>query len=297
MRYLLLLIFIQNIAWAQQIDNRQCGAYSDLPFFNIEFIKNNRIKSINGNISTKKQLDVIRPQGLVEIFEFDPEGRQTSTMNTFKNLSKKRDTSVVYFYYEGNNLTVKRKSDTYGFFSDNYVYDSLDRIVRKTYSRDDNAGPNKFQFQLKKSYIIVSEEYRYQRLSDDVLKRLHFNNYKRAFMEELFTWDENGYLKEVTTKTVIGNRRSKITFEYNEQGQAMKKTEWPNLDKATKIENFYIYDGLGNLVEHNYHKNSAHKLQRKLLYNGKTMLLESQLAKDMMTNTITITKYKYKFYD
>jgi hypothetical protein len=51
------------------------------------------------------------------------------------------------------------------------------------------------------------------------------------------------------------------------------------------------------LIEHNYYKNSAHKLQRKLLYDGKTMLLQSQLAKDMRTNTITITKYKYTFYD
>ena len=80
-------------------------------------------------------------------------------------------------------------------------------------------------------------------------------------------------------------------------GQVVKKIEQPDLDRATKIENRYDYDQLGNLIEHNYYKNSAHKLQRKLLYDGKTMLLQSQLAKDMRTNTITITKYKYSFYD
>ena len=297
MRFVLLFILIPNILFAQQIDNRQCGAYTDLPFFNVDFIKRNKIKSINGSISTKKQLDIIRPQGLVEIFEFDLEGRQTSTLTTFKNLNKKRDTAVVYFYYDEDNLTCKRKSDTYGFFSDNYQYDSLNRVISKTYCRDDNAGPNKFQFKLKKRYIIVAEEYRYEKPCDSILKKLHFNNYKRAFMEEVFTWDRNGYLKKITSKTVIGNRRSKISFEYNEMGQVVKKIEQPNLDRATKIENRYDYDQLGNLIEHNYYKNSAHKVRRKLLYDGKTMLLQSQLAKDMRTNTITITKYKYTFYD
>lgn len=296
MRFTLLLILLSNVVSAQQIDNGQCGAYTDLPFFNVNFIKENQIQAMKGAISFKKELDIIRPQYLVEVFQFNPEGKQTSTLKTTKNSRGKRDTAVVYFSYDNDDLICKRKSDTYGFFSDNYIYDSSGRVIQKTYNRDDNAGPNKFSFQLKKSYKIVSEEYRYQEVSAQQLKKLHYNNYKRPFMEEVINRDENGYLKEITSKTVIGNRRSKTLFEYDEQGQVMKKTEWPNLDKATKYENYYIYDRLGNLIEHNFYKNSTHKLHRKLLYNGATMFLESQLAKEMSTGTITITKYKYTFY-
>ncbi|MDG2331597.1 MAG: hypothetical protein P8M05_08390 [Flavobacteriales bacterium] len=296
MRFTLILLLVSNVISAQQIDNGQCGAYTDMPFFNVSFIKANQIKSMKGAISFKKELDIIRPQYLIEIFEFDVEGKQTSSLRTTKNSAGKKDTSVVYFSYDDDYLICKRKSDTYGFFSDNYAYDSLGRVIQKTYNRDDNAGPNKFNFELKKTYRIVSEEYRYQEVSPQELKKLHYNNYKRPFMEEVMTWNKNGYLIEMTSKTVIGNRRSKTTFEYDEQGQVMKKTEWPNLDKATKYENYYIYDKLGNLIEHNFHKNNTHKLHRKLLYNGATMLLESQLAKEMSTGTITITKYKYTFY-
>ncbi len=268
-----------------------------MPFFNIDFMKANKVKRITGSIAFKKELDIIRKQDLIEVFEFDSLGRQTSSMNTFRNISGEADTSVVYFGYNGDLLTLRRKSDLHGFFSDNFVYDSLGRLVKKTYCRDDNAGPSKFDFELKKQYIIMSEEYKYEHPSKSVLKKKHFNNYKRAFKEELYMTDENGYLTEVTSKTVIGNKRTQIIYEYNENGQVAQKIEYPNLDKSTKIRHEYIYDDLGNLIEHNYYKNGSHKLHRKLLYNGKTMLLESQLAKDMRTKVITITKYTYEFYE
>ena len=296
MRFTLVILFLGNICFAQQIDNRQCGAFTDMPFFNVQFMKNNGVKAIRGSISFKKELDIIRKQDLIQIFEFDSLGRQTSSINTFKSITGKKDTAIVYYEYEGINLILRRKSDTYGFFSDNYKFDSADRVIKKTYCRDDNAGPDKFHFELKKQYVIVSEEYKYEQASELVLKRLHFNNYKRSFKEELIKTDDNGYLKEITSKTVIGNRRSKTTFEYDYKGQVFKKVEQLNLDKANKTRNEYIYDDLGNLIEHNYYKNGIHKIYRKLLYNGKTMLLETQLSKNMSTNTITITKYVYEFY-
>lgn len=268
-----------------------------MPFFNTEFIKNNKIKSIRGSIAYKKELDVIREQDLEEIFEFDSLGRQISMMNTFHDLAGGKDTLIVYFEYDGDNLTLKRKSDTYGFFSDNFVYDSLDRVIKKTYCRDDNAGADKFHFELRKQYVIMSEEYKYEKPSELTVKKLHFNNYKRSFKEELYKYDKNGYLLEISSKTVIGNRRSNTKYQYDENGQVSRKIEQPNLDKANKTENEYKYDEVGNLIEHNFFKNKSHKLHRKLLYNGRTMLLESQLAKDMTTNTITITKYKYEFYE
>jgi len=298
MRFLVLILLMSTVCFGQQIDNRACGAFSDKPFFNVMFMKNNGVKSMNGTISFKKELDIIRKQNLVEVFEFDSAGRQTSSINTFKSVTGIVDTSVVYFEYldDTDLLTLKRKSDTYGFFSDNYVYDTLGRVIEKTYCRDDNAGKDKFNFELKKQYVIVSEEYKYQQPSDLIVKRLHYNNYKRSFKEEYIKKDFNGYLKEISTKTVIGNRRSKTLFEYDFKGQVSKKIEQLNLDKSNKTTNEYIYDEQGNLIEHNFYKNGVHKTHRKILYNGKTMLMESQLTKNMASKTITITKYTYEFY-
>ena len=38
MRITLILLLVSNVITAQQIDNRQCGSYTDLPFFNVSFM-------------------------------------------------------------------------------------------------------------------------------------------------------------------------------------------------------------------------------------------------------------------
>lgn len=252
---------------------------------------------MHGSIAFKKELDRIRPQSLVEIFEFNENGQQITTYNTFRQFGSQEDTSIVQFEYQNEQLITKRKSDNYGFFSDNYAYDSVNRLSSKTYCRDENKNGDKFNFELSKQYTITSEQYEYSGEEGQKLIKKYFNNYNRPFKEEVWEWDENGYLVSISSKTVIGKKRAKTIFKYNDNGLVRLKVEQPDLDKERTIKNEYMYDEVGNLIEHNIYKSDQQITHRKLLYNEKTMLLESSLSKDIAARMITITKYQYEFYD
>ncbi|HYG53089.1 MAG TPA: hypothetical protein VD905_19455, partial [Flavobacteriales bacterium] len=72
------------ISWrhgsAQIIMNDKCQAFTDQAYFNPDFIKRNKIRSIHGAISSKRTNDIIRDLGLVLNFDFDTEGRVVKQM-------------------------------------------------------------------------------------------------------------------------------------------------------------------------------------------------------------------------
>lgn len=297
-QFVFFILLAISQTFAQQIDNRECKAFTDRPFFNTEFIQRNKIKSITGSIALKREGDRIRQQDLIEVFTFDERGRQTSKINTSRSSTSSTDTSVVLFEYDNNNNVITiRKSDSYGFFSDNFKYDSIGRVIKKSYCRDENSGKGKFDFKLKKQFEITSENYIWSGTPGKTQSKKYFNNYKRPYKEEEFTWNEFGYFMGSKSRTFMGNKRSETSYSYNENGLVFKLTEQPDLDKLKKIINEYEYDALGNLSFHKKYKNGTQLYARDLIYDESNFLLSSQVFKDMKSGIITITKYTYEFYE
>ncbi|MDB4534630.1 hypothetical protein N9242_07150, partial [Vicingaceae bacterium] len=91
--------------------------FSDLPFFNTDFIKVNSIKSITGSISTKKVRDIIRTKGLKSHYSFNQNGMLETQLSSIISNGKK-DTSITFYEYKENGkIKLKRKSDGEGFGS------------------------------------------------------------------------------------------------------------------------------------------------------------------------------------
>ncbi|MBN4062465.1 hypothetical protein JYU20_04630, partial [Bacteroidales bacterium AH-315-I05] len=118
--------------------------YSSDAYFNKKFADINKLKTVTGKFSIKKELQPIKETGRSYIYDFDERGQMVKQLETFYKKGHVLDTSITYFYYdEKGNISLKRTNDPQGFFSYTYEYDSNDRMLYYSYNRDENANKNK----------------------------------------------------------------------------------------------------------------------------------------------------------
>tara|TARA_B100000809_G_C15117446_1_gene522995 strand:+ start:1605 stop:2543 length:939 start_codon:yes stop_codon:yes gene_type:complete len=268
--------------------------FSDLPFFNTRFIRQNNVKSIKGSISSKKVRDIIRSNNLDYLYLFNEDGTLKSQLASHFSKGLK-DSTVVSYEYKNNNISLQRKSDSYGYYSYHYNYDAQNNISTQTYCRDENKFNSKKKFELKKQYIIVKDSFSHQQF-DNQTKKTFYNSYGKKFKTQTNYYDSLGYLVEEYTKFIIGNNKEKTTYEYDEIGRIYKKHVYTNISKSNKNTEVHSYDDIGNILDIKFYKEDNHTSTKQFLYD-KNMLLSAMIIQDMGTDFLRIIKYRYTFYD
>ena len=272
--------------------------FTDEPFFNSKFISQNKVQSITGSRSSKKVKDIIRTKGLDFYYEFNKEGLLIKQIATFIASGNKKDTNVITYHYNNKKrLDYIRKSDSYGYFSYHYTYDAVNNVVNQTNCRDENSCDYKADFRIKNQYIINTDSFSYERLSDKQLKKIYYNSYGKAYKEDFFYYNDIGNIIEENSKYIIGNKKSKITYEYDEKYRISKVVSIQNLNQNIKIGEEYFYDDFDNILEIKVYENDKYKTSKQYLYDKKTMLLSAQLIQEVETEYIQIIQYQYTFFN
>jgi hypothetical protein len=297
-RYYIIILIVIGFGFnshAQILDINK-PLFSDLPFFNTEFIRTNKVKSITGSISSKKVKDIIRTKGLDYFYEFNEDGTLKTQLSSYIKVGLKDSSLISYTYNNKGNIAITRKSDSYGYYSYHYTYDSLDNIILQTYCRDENKFESKNKFELNKKYIIVSDSFSYQKLSDTQINKTFYNGYGKIFKVQHNYYNEYGYLIEEYSKFIIGNNKKKITYVYDEKGRLFKKHIYLDIAEDKKTTEIYNYDEIGNILDIKYFNNDKHTSTKQFLYDKKTMLLTAQLIQEIESKFIKIIQYEYQFY-
>lgn len=290
---LILLFILSNSLKAQMLDVHK-PLFTDVPFFRTSFIRQNHVKEIKGKISTKKVSDIIRFAGNRHVYIFDTLGR-LSMQYEISNLgyNKFDTTTTAYFYDKSQRLKQIRYNDAKGYYAYQYEYDSLNRIIKKSYIRVENLCSNALQFTPGKSVVISSETDKYIQLTPLRYKQITYNSYGKEYKETISTFDKYGYLLNETTKFILGGERSSISYAYNKKGLLLKKEIKDNAtDKVLK----YQYDDSGNILQIDVYVDGTHKTVKQYLYKPKTYLMYAELQKDIATKLITIKEYTFEFY-
>lgn len=282
---------------AQLVDNMSCEAFSDEPFFDQLFVSQNGIHVINGEIKTKGNLEVIKDPHLVSRYEFDSTGKLMMHYTSFNGGSNKDTTFVNYIYDDKGNVITKRTNDAYGFFSYNFEYDDENRPLLKTYCREENAGVDRYHFELGKQFVIVKESYSYLK-KDSVLIKSVYNNHNRIYQTDKFFYNALDLLVRIETQYVINKKRAVTEFEYTEHGEVASKTYYKDFKKQEEFEKWeYQYDELGNLTYIDYFKGEEHITHKEVLYDKSNYTLKALLIQDVASNFITIVKYSTTFFE
>ena len=285
------LIFSGNV-YAQMLDNSSGETFGDKPFFNVSFIKSNKIKEIKGYYSSKAELQGIVKSDDIYVYQFNEKGELTKEFRT-----QFGDTLVNQYAYDfKGNLIQVRKSDKYGFHSHHYTYDSLNRITSKEYRRDLNKSGDRIKFQLDKSYRISGETYSYENTSIG-LKKYYYNNAGKVYKTEFFYTDEDGYLLKNESNLKTGSGKSKTIYKYGDKGLISEKIIETVLMRKTTTKTTFEYDENQNVLAQHYYRNGEYITEFQIIYSSSTMLLNVILTKDVKTNHITILKLTdYSFY-
>ena len=292
-----LCIFSFGIFQAQLIDNANCQAFSDEPFFDAQFIKKNKIKTIHGEIKTKGNLEVIKDAKLVSKYEFDRDGKLILQLGSFNIMGSKDTTFINYNYDEYNNLITKRTNDAYGFFSYNFEFDTNQRVISKVYCREENIGKERYHFELGKQYTIVKESYTHID-KDSVLIKSIYNNHDRIYQKTTFTYNEFDLLETIQDQYVINKKIARTSFTYTDEGFVESKTYMRDAQKPENFEKWeYKYDELGNLTYIDYYKGVVHTTHKEVLYNPSTFMLKALLVQDVPSNFITIIKFNTTYFE
>lgn len=283
-----------NIGFSQIIDNTEGKTFGDVPFFNVDFIQRNKVKSIRGYYSTKATLDIIRKSTDFYCYEFNRAGQLVKDYN-----SQFGDTLVrMYEYDQNGRLSILRKSDKHGFESYHYIYDERGRILSEEYRRDLNKTGDKTNFELDKTYSVSIEKFEYLDLEGLNYKKIYYNTNGKIYMDEFYYFDEHGFLIRQEGRLKMGSGLSDLRFVYDEKGRVIEKILEKKMMGNYTSKWIYEYDEHSNVLAQHYYKNAEYITEHQLVYFQESMLLKAIITRDEATDFMTILQFtEYQYFD
>ena len=298
MNRVILLLFCLSInqLFAQMINNESGQIFTETPFFNEKYIRSVKLKSITGTISSKKELGAIKSSGKKEAYIFNENGNLTVHYLSSKTKNKPDTTFTFYEYNLKNENTIFRVSDSYGFYSYSKKYNDLGKLINKTYSREKNASKSKMNFKLEERYVIFEESYLYLD-KDSIVEVTTLNSNGRPYQRQIYYYDSFNYLFKMHTRLLISNSTKQEKYTYNDRG-FLKSIQYFNSENETPIKELrYDYDEWGNVTFMDEYKDNVRVIHKELLYDPSTLILKTILSQDLVSNLITIIKFKPEFYN
>lgn len=291
---LLLLLLVVTIAGTSQalLILPEAGDAQDL-HFNPLFIQRNNIATITGQRMIKRDGQPMREQHERYLYRFNPSGHPLYTNNTYGRPGSGTDTaSTTYTYDTAGRVKRRLRNDLTGYFAYDVELDGQGRAVRETYTRIENLGSDRYELVPGKVTEISDEHFRYEVVNDSTTKKLFTNNHGLPFREQLFLKNKLGYLTRIEDRYLISNRRSRITFRYDEKGRLMERVEQPDLDRPRTTKRTWNYDAAGNVIDGQLWHDDRAVERDEYLYDSNTMELTARLTKDLASGVIHVVRFR-----
>ncbi|XOV66822.1 MAG: hypothetical protein ACFHU9_14445 [Fluviicola sp.] len=287
-----IFVMCSVFSFGQVLDNRHGEAFTEKPFFNESFIKENKIKQIKGEFSYMKTGRGLVPMKYYSSYSFDNQGHLVSSYETRPDDGSEDTTFNYYFYNDAGLLKMHRSTAKEGLLAVHYTYDSLNRVIAKEFKRDiDSNG------QIVRSLSFNKERIEYFDYGKQ-LKRTYYNNYDLPYMDEFYNYNELGYLTERIERIKMTSTVYTYKHEYNEMGKLAAIRKISNKSEVPVEEMEFSYDELGNLIEKLIYRNGILKTNIQIIYNAKTHLLESVITTEEATGFMMVCRYRdYQFFN
>ena len=271
---------------AQMLDNREGKAFSDKPFFNTEFVRINKIQTLNGRFTYKKPGEVLRATEYTYVYKFDSIGRLTQSYETRRDDGTQDTTWNKYIYDQRNQLIEHLKGDPNGLNVITYTYDEEGRVIKEMYAREYRDSGNTAQ-----RTVFNIETMRYETFGKQVKKTV-FNSYELPYLQEFCSYNEMGYLIEKREQYLITNTSKTHHYEYNEKGLLSAIRSYKDNEEKPYEEFMFTYDEHGNIEEKQHHRNGVYITETEILYNENSGMMTYVITRDVATNFIMILGFK-----
>ena len=217
--------------------------------FNDRFIERNRIAAIVGQRMVKPESRPMHDLPEKHVYRFDEQGRMVYSNHSYGRPGSGLDTASATFTFNASGqVTRQLRNDLAGYFAYDLLRDTQGRVVRETYSRVENLGVDRYQFQQGAVTEISDEHFAYAQVSDTVLRKTVSNSMGLPYREQHWTSDRLGYLRSIEDRYLVNNRRARITFSYDERGRLVERVEQPDLAQPRTTKRTWTYDAAGNVT-------------------------------------------------
>lgn len=289
---MIFIILLAFSSYSQVLDNRNGEAFTDKPFFNKTFVKENKLKKLVGSYVYKKTGEAMKSTLFKYVYNFDEQGHLSSTYETKTDDGTKDTVWNIYEYNDENLLTIHRKTDLDGFLTVHYTYDDKGRVIAEEYKRDiDSLGLIVRSLSFNKERIEYSDY-------GSQLKMTKYNNYNLPYLDEFIKYDSIGYLIEKVERIRMTSTTFTNTYSYDEHGKLAAIQKTSNRKDGILEEFRFRYDELGNLIEKHVYKDGVFTTDIQIIYNSKTKLLATVITKQVSTGFLMILRFQnYEFYD
>lgn len=293
MKLLSLLLLLLPAPLAAQVLRVEAGTDDPMALhFDPAFIARNRVTSISGQASVKRDNEPIRPRSERVLYRFGPDGRLTHHDRSFGRPGSGLDTaSVAYTYNAQGTLTEQLRNDLNGYYALRDELDAEGRPVREVYVRIENLGSDRYLLQPGAITTISDERFSYATVNDTAWRKTYLNDRGLPYREQTFCKDRYGYLRSIQDRYVITERRGTIAFRYDEKGRLIERIEQPDLREPHTIKHIWRYDAAGNPVRCDLWHDDRQVSHTEYVYEETTMLLKAVLTQDLDTGMIAIMRY------
>lgn len=260
--------------------------------FNPLFIQRNNIASITGQRMVKRDGEPMREQKERYLYRFNPSGLPVYANHSYGKPGTGTDTaSTIYTYDTAGRVRRRLRNDLNGHFAYDVELDDQGRPIRETYTRIENLGTDRYQLIPGQVTEISDEHFRYEMVNDTVTRKLFTNNHGLPFREQVTTTDKLGYVRRIEDRYLISNRRSRVSFNYDEKGRLVERVDQPDLDKAHTTKRTWGYDAAGNVIEGMLWHDDRAMEREEYLYDANTMWLTARLTKDLTVGVIHVVRF------
>lgn len=290
--------------------------------FNSDLIKKKNIKKITFEIVDKKDFEIPIDKNLVETYEFTETGKLSRFYYTTvaKTIEKQTtimvnggrrkghypvtqshndyiyDTISTSFFYQKNNLILKRYHDGAMFYESRYYrYDSLNNLTKELRFRETNNSKDKSVFILGGQLLLSEDSLQYKKYSAHQLKCILLNNENRPYKEQTINYDSLNRKKTVYEHyTAAAWIMQEQKFEYSKVGLVMAQFKG-NANNEVVIKITYEYDSNNELLTEKHYKNNVLMKELSYITDSVNSLLKSLVIRDHINKTMRIIKLKYDF--
>jgi hypothetical protein len=270
--------------------------FSDEPFFNEAFVRNNNIKSISTEHHFKPDKEKMYPKGVTITYDFSPNGKLTRQFTRFRVPGGGFDTSFIYYEYDQvGRWVTKRTTDNFGFFSLTYVYDARGNVVEEIYSRELNANQANSDFLLAKQYPMGIEKYEISYITSNFFKKKFLNNLGVPFKEISYATNADGKVTEETSTFITTRMLERKTYKYDDNGKLIEREEYTDVNRDVLLTFQYSYNAEGCLLDIKKLKNGQQVYVTEFMSNEKG-IITAKLARDNEAKMIDVVKFSYEYY-
>jgi hypothetical protein len=293
-KLLIFFLILDLQGHAQMLDNRNGMAFTDAPFFNEDFIRENKLKRFEGYFVYKKSGALMQETDFSYVFRFDRSGHLISSFET-RQAGTSVDTLWNLYEYNLDGLLIShRKTEDDGFNTQHFSYDDQGRQIGMEFTRDYKDSSSNG---ISRSLAFNRERMEYTDYGEQ-LKCTRYNSENLPYLDEFWTYNELGYLIAREERIKMTSTVYTYSYEYNEKGKLAAIRKKSNLQEAYLEELVFTYDELENVKEKHLYRNGEFTTDYQFVYNSQSKLLSSVIIRQVSTGFMTIIRFKHvEFYD